>query len=100
MNYALTRPDPVAMIVFAVSAVEMLGRDETWSIEQRTMLDAAAKAVENASIGTEGERAEVAEAIRRDTYKLSLRQGVLRLLSTLGLNHLKKKWDAPYHGFP
>jgi phage replication-related protein YjqB (UPF0714/DUF867 family) len=96
LNYALTRPDPVAMIVFAVSAVEMLGQDETWSIEQRTMLDSAAEAVEKASVGTAGERAEVAEAIHRGTHKLGLRQGVLRFLSTLGLNHLKKKWDALY----
>jgi phage replication-related protein YjqB (UPF0714/DUF867 family) len=96
LNYALTRPDPVAMIVFAVSAVEMLGQDEKWSIEQRTMLDAAAEAAERASVGTASERAEVADAIRRGTHKLGLRQGVLRLLSTLGLNHLKKKWDALY----
>jgi phage replication-related protein YjqB (UPF0714/DUF867 family) len=47
------------------------------------------------SRGAQGERAEVAEAIRRG-HNLSLRQGVLRLLSTLGLNQLKKKWDALY----
>ena len=96
LNYALTRMDPVAMIVFAVSAVEMLGQDEKWSAKQRQMLDSAATAVEDASVGTVGERTEVADAIRRGTHKVSLRQGVLRLLSTLGLDHLKQKWDALY----
>jgi hypothetical protein len=39
MNYALTRTDPVAMIVFAVSAVEMLGQHEKWSAPQEQLLD-------------------------------------------------------------
>lgn len=31
LNYALMRPEPVAQIVFAVSAVESLGQDQTWT---------------------------------------------------------------------
>jgi hypothetical protein len=95
MNYALTRVDPVAMIVFAVSAVEMLGQDEVWSADQLTMISEAAESVEEENMGTADERAGVAEAIRR-INKRSLRQGVFRLLSTLGLSHLRKAWDAHY----
>ena len=47
------------------------------------------------TIATVDERAAVAEAIRR-IHRRSLRQGVFRLLSTLGLSHLRKTWDALY----
>jgi hypothetical protein len=96
MNYALMRPEPVAQIVFAVSAVEMLGQDEKWSTEQGQLLAELADAAEKAAIGTAEERREVAEAIRKGTHKLSLRQGVLRLLTSLGLGDLKKEWDELY----
>ena len=35
-------------------------------------------------------------AIERGLHKLSLRQGVLRLLSSLGLPGLKSEWDRLY----
>ena len=95
MNYALTRTDPVAKIVFAVSAVEMLGQDEKWSAPQVQLLAEMAGAAEKSSTGNPQERSEIAEAIRR-MHKLSLRQGVLRLLESLQLGHLKKKWDDLY----
>jgi hypothetical protein len=96
MNYALTRTDPVAMIVFAISAVEMLGQDESWSEAQTQLLANLADEAEKSSAGTVQERREVAEAIRRSIHRLSLRQGVIRLLASLDLNHLKKKWDDVY----
>jgi hypothetical protein len=37
-NYALMRPEPVAQIVFAVSAVQSLGQDESWSHDQKQLL--------------------------------------------------------------
>jgi hypothetical protein len=96
MNYALTRTDPVAMIVFSVSAVEMLGQNQDWSGSQTQLLADLADSAEKASTGTAEERSEVAAAIRRGIYKLSLRQGVLRLLASLDLIHLKKRWDELY----
>jgi hypothetical protein len=96
LNYALTRTDPVAQIVFAISAVEMLGQQEGWSEPQRHLLTELAVTAEYAPIGTEEERAEVALAIRRGAQKLSLRQGVFRLLASLDLNQLRKKWDSLY----
>ncbi len=96
LNYALMRPEPVAQIVFAFSAVEMLGQNEAWSPNQELLLTELADRAEKSGVGSVNERREVADAIKRGTYKLSLRQGVLRLLASLGLEHLKGGWDALY----
>ena len=42
------------------------------------------------------DRAEVEQAIRRGLFPLGLRQGVMRLLSRLGLDPLRKEWDRLY----
>jgi hypothetical protein len=94
LNVALMQPNPVAQIVFSISAVEMLGQ-ETWSDNQKQLLTTLADHAKASSIGTKSERDEVAEAILR-THRLSLRQGVLRLLDSLGLAALKRTWDNIY----
>ena len=82
LNYALLRPDPVSQIVCAFSAVEMLGQDQqAWNAHQKKLLDALALEAQGSELASCDERAEVADAIRKGMYKLSLRQGVLRLLS-------------------
>jgi hypothetical protein len=96
LNFALMRPEPVAQIVFAVSAVEMLGQDETWSDDQKQLLRALGEAAAQSAIGTAEERREVADAITKSLHRLTLRQGVFRLLDRLGLAHLKPRWDALY----
>jgi hypothetical protein len=96
LNYALMQPEPVAQIVFAVSAVESLGQDETWTAGQKTLLKELAKAAEQSAAGTADERQEVADAIRKSLHRLTLRQGVFRLLDGLGLPHLKTPWDTLY----
>lgn len=96
LNYALMRPEPVAQIVFAVSAVESLGQDEAWTPDQQALLHELADAAEHTSTGTALERQEVGEAIRKSLHRLTLRQGVFRLLDRLGLAHLKKPWDDLY----
>ena len=96
LNYALMRPEPVAQIVFAVSAVESLGQDESWSKDQKQLLRELAAAAEQSATGTHAERQEVADAIRKSLHRLTLRQGVFRLLDRLGLQHLKQPWDALY----
>jgi hypothetical protein len=96
LNYALMRPEPVAQIVFAFSAVEMLGQSESWTDEQKRLLFEVADAAEKSSTGNANERQEVADAIRKSVHRLTLRQGVLRLLGALDLAHLKKDWDAIY----
>lgn len=96
LNYALMRPEPVAQIVFAFSAVEMLGQHESWSADQRDLLAVLADNAERSALGSADERREVAEAIRKSLHKLTLRQGVLRLLDRFGLAHLKPDWDRLY----
>jgi hypothetical protein len=96
LNYALMRPEPVAQIVFVFSAVEMLGQSESWTPDQKRLLSEVAEAAEKSSTGSAGERQEVADAIRKSLHRLTLRQGVLRLLDALELQHLKKDWDAIY----
>lgn len=96
LNYALMRPDPTAQIVFAFSAVEMLGQREKWSASQKELLGWLANEAQKSDIGTDKERLEVADAIQRGTNRLSLRQGVMLLLSSLKLDHLGKKWDELY----
>lgn len=96
LNYALMRTEPVAQIVFAISAVEMLGQDETWSIEQKRLLEELASMAIKVEIGTPEERGEVAASITKSLHRITLRQGVRRLLDRLGLDHFKKHWDDLY----
>lgn len=96
LNFALMRPEPVAQIVFCISAVEMLGQQEQWSEVQKAMLKQLAGSAQGIALGSEHERSEVADAIRRSLHRISLRQGVFRLLDRLNLSHLRKPWDAIY----
>jgi hypothetical protein len=96
LNYALMRPEPVARIVFAVSAVETLGQREKWTAAQSCLIGELASAARSSAAGSADERAEVADAIERGLHGLSLRQGVRRLLESLELASLKKPWDALY----
>lgn len=96
LNFALMRPEPVAQIIFSISAVEMLGQEEQWSDAQRSMLNQLADSVQGMAIGSALERSEVADAIQRALHRISLRQGVFRLLDRLNLSHLRKSWDVIY----
>jgi len=95
LNTALMQTSPVAQIVFAVSAVEMLGQEETWTEGQQQLLEHFAIHAEQSDALPQTERAEIADAIRR-SHRMGLRQGVLRLLDRLELRHLKKDWDRLY----
>lgn len=96
LNFALMRPEPVAQIIFCISAVEMLGQEEQWSTAQKALLKQLANSVQGIAIGSDQERSEVADAIQRTLHRISLRQGVFRLLDRLNLLHLRKSWDAIY----
>lgn len=96
LNYALMRPEPVAQIVYAISAVEMLGQTQKWNDNQEIILDDLSKFVFAHSVGTEEDRLEIVTAIGKGIHKLSLRQGVLRLLREHDLEHLKPYWDELY----
>jgi hypothetical protein len=96
LNFALMRPEPVAQIVFAISAVEMLGQKQSWSADQKQLLKELVRRAEDSALGTAAERAEVVAAIQKGIHRVSLRQGVMRLLDALGLPHLKAAWEELY----
>lgn len=96
LNFALMRPEPVAQIIFCISAVEMLGQEENWSDAQKEILKQLADSAQAIAVGSKHERSEVADAIRRGLHRISIRQGVFRLLERLRLSHLRQRWDALY----
>jgi hypothetical protein len=96
LNLALMTSEPLAQMVLAFSAVEELGQNEKWSDAQRALIEQLAKAVEASTEANEAERAEVAEAIRTSLFRIGLRQGVKRVLSSVGLDDLLKEWDRLY----
>lgn len=96
MNFALMNPEPVAQIVFAVSAVEMIGqRDASWSAGQKALIKRL-EALARSDTSLPAEEVEnVADAIKR-IHKVSLRQGVIRLLRNLGSSDLFSEWEQLY----
>jgi hypothetical protein len=96
LNMALMTADPLAQMVLAFSAVEELGQTERWSECQAALIKHLAHAAETSLEATLEERAEVARAIRTGLFPLSLRQGVMRLLSRLDLDQLRNEWDRLY----
>lgn len=96
LNLALMTSEPLAQMVLAFSAVEELGQNEKWSEAQIVLIEQLANAAEASAETTAEQRAEVARAIRSALFPLSLRQGVIRLLSSLDLDHLRKEWDRLY----
>jgi len=96
LNLALMTSEPLAQIVLAFSAVEEIGQNKRWTKTQITLIGQLADAAEARTEMTEGEKLEVARAIRSGLFPLSLRQGVIRLLVSLGLEHLRKEWDRLY----
>jgi hypothetical protein len=95
LNLALINPQPLAQIALSLSAVESLGQNEKWTEKQTLLISQLARRVESRSDG-DIEYHEVAEALRRSLYRLGLRQGVMRILASLDLQHLRKEWDRVY----
>jgi hypothetical protein len=96
LNLALLNQQPIAQLVLALSAVEALGQDETWSEAQTALLADLAAQVEAGTAGQDAERMEVAAALRRAMHPVGLRQGVMRVLKRLGLQHMRKEWERVY----
>jgi hypothetical protein len=95
LNLALMTSEPLAQMVLAFSAIEELGQNENWSESQLVLIKELAAAARRANI-SDDERAEVANAIKNGLFKVSLRQGVLRLLTRFEVSHLRKEWDRLY----
>lgn len=95
LNWSLMNQEPVARILFAVSAVEMLGQGEKWSDAQKKAIARLKESALKDKDVTPSEANEVAEAVDR-MHKVGLIQGVVRLLKSLGLGHLEKAWKTLY----
>ena len=93
LNLALKSAEPLTQVVLAISVIEALGQDESWTDNQKVILAKLASEVDSQA---GAEEKEVADALRRSLHRIGLRQGVLRVLARLGLQHLKKDWDKLY----
>ncbi len=96
LNLAMMTSESLAQMVLALSAVEDLGQNEKWSKTQLALIEQLVVDAQASMEGTAEERAEVAGAIQTGLFRLSLRQGVRRLLARLGQDHLRKEWDRLY----
>jgi hypothetical protein len=96
LNLALMISEPLAKMALALSAVEELGQNQKWSEAQQALIRRLADTAEASEDLPGPERAEVAKSIREGLFPLSLRQGVMRLLSDLKLEQLRKEWDRLY----
>ena len=72
-----------------------LARVTTFFLENLTVVNVNTSPAEELT-GVLGVKDEVADAIRKSLHRLTLRQGVFRLLDRLGLTHWKKRWDDLY----
>ena len=86
LNLARINSEPRARIVLAVSAVESVAEDENWSAEQRDLIDKLAAGIADP---------EVKEAVER-MHRISIRQGIKRVLRCNRLDHLWEEWDDLY----
>jgi len=96
LNFALMTTEPLAQMVLAVSCIEELGQDQKWNGAQKALIKKLGKTAENSPDCTESERAEVAIAIKKGLHRLSLREGVKRILSSANVDHLISEWDRLY----
>lgn len=94
MNFAIMDPQPLSRLVLALSAVEALGQEEKWTEQQREMIEQLAVQTEQAA--DDPETLEVVDALRKSLFRLSVRQGVKRVLVRLGLADYQKEWDRLY----
>jgi hypothetical protein len=94
MNGVLMNREPVAQIVLALSTIEGLGQDQELSDGQKQLLVHLASIAAASTSVAPDEAAEIEDAVLK-IHKLSLRQGVLRLLRHAGLD-LKSEWDGIY----
>ena len=94
LNLAMIADDSRAKIVLAIAAVEGLMRDEKWSDGQRQWFT---DTIESLHAEDDDELGEIADALATQRmHRISLRQGVFRLLKQNGLQDYRARWDDLY----
>lgn len=96
LNSAMLSVHPLAQTVLALSAIEAIGQNEKWSASQKSLISRLGDCAESDSECEPLQSREVAKAIRSGLHKVSLRQGVLRVLDRIGLPNLKPEWNSMY----
>ena len=98
LNEALQIDEPVGRTVLLISIIESLGQDEVWSQNQKRLIKSLYNQVAAtlpSELASKDEILEVSAALQK-MHRLSLRQGVIRLLRKHSLDHFKKPWDRLY----
>ena len=94
LNLAMIADDRRAKIVLAIAAVEGLIRNEKWSDRQRHWFTDTIASLQRED---DDELTEIARALTSQSqHRVSLRQGVFRLLKENGLEAFKSSWDDLY----
>ena len=94
LNSAMIADDRRAKIVLAIAAVEGLIPDKKWSERQLLWFTDTVASLEGKD---DSELSEIAEAlVSQRKHRISLRQGVFRLLNENGLQDYRPRWDELY----
>ncbi|MFN3363669.1 MAG: hypothetical protein ACK40W_06875 [Allorhizobium sp.] len=96
MNLALMTSEPLAQIVIALSAIEGVAQGERWSETQQARIRELSELARTSENLDPSEADELAKAIDGGLFRVSLRQGVLRMMASLGLSDRKREWDRVY----
>ena len=94
LNLSMIASDRRAKIVLAIAAVEGLIRDEKWSDRQLRWFTDTVASLQGEN---DHELREIAGALASQRmHRISLRQGVFRLLNENGLQDYRPRWDDLY----
>lgn len=87
--------DGLGLTILAIASVEALTPQETWTAKQKEILDAMSTCAASSKDAAVSDIEEVLEAISK-LRKLSVNQGIRRLLHRLNLQYLWPRWNALY----
>ena len=94
LNLAEISTDPIAKVVLAVSTIEGLATDPSWTDVQKKLIESAAAWLDRTH-GDGEETGQVIEAILRTRHS-SIRQRIRKMLTANGLSVLWRDWEALY----
>ena len=94
LNLAEISTDPIAKVVLAVSTIEGLATDPSWTDVQKRLIASAGAWLERTH-GDGEETGQVVEALQRTRHS-SIRQRIRKMLASNGLSVLWQDWEALY----
>ncbi|MCY3678945.1 MAG: hypothetical protein OXH66_15380 [Gemmatimonadetes bacterium] len=94
LSLAEMSTDPIAKIVLAISTIEGLATDPSWTDEQKQMIESTVAWVERTHDDGEETR-QIVEAIRKIRHR-SIRQRIRKMLASNDLSDLWQDWEDLY----